>query len=196
MYWIIIVDGTNGYSNNCSGNEPAHQFGWASCDLWDFAVGMSDVRYTATIYFDWDTIHEHTAITTDGIGTGQFNEPSSGQGPPGFSCPGGDSVQGDIWFSPGQVLQSANCNYTLVYGEDNNLVIYNWNDNPVWSTSTSGTAGGVWMRWDGGLFLFDGENLAWDSGSWLHDGASTFVLENDGRLAIYDVYSNLIWSNF
>jgi hypothetical protein len=110
--------------------------------------------------------------------------------------PGQLQVGGSL--RPGETLSSPTGEYTLVYQNDGNLVLYRSADGfAVWDTKTTGKATGfVLMQWDGNFVVYGpgGDEAWWASGSnscgsavvVQDDGSLAVVVQDDGNLVLYD----------
>jgi hypothetical protein len=60
-------------------------------------------------------------------------------------------------LNPGEILVSANGDYTLIMQHDGNLVLYDYWGSPVWDSGTCCTSdmSGVLMQTDGNLVMYD-----------------------------------------
>lgn len=91
------------------------------------------------------------------------------------------------YLQPGKSLRSDNQLYTLIMQTDGNVVLYNQNSQPLWSTNTGGliTPGYFIMQTDGNLVLYDTNGSPkWSSDTWNHSGAFLRI-QDDGNLVIY-----------
>lgn len=90
-------------------------------------------------------------------------------------------------LQPGQSLQSDSQLYTLILQTDGNVVLYDRNSQPLWSTGTGGsiTPRNFVMQTDGNLVLYDANGLPkWASGTDNNPGAFLNI-QDDGNLVIY-----------
>ena len=96
---------------------------------------------------------------------------------------------------PGQGISSDLGQYTFVHQKDGNVVMYDAQNNPVWSTQTQGLPSGrLVMQGDGNLVIYNtsGDPI-WDSQTYDHPG-SRLAVQDDGNLVIYDSNGTPIWS--
>jgi hypothetical protein len=102
-------------------------------------------------------------------------------------------------LSTGQSLRSANSQgtgqFSLVMQTDGNLVLYDPNNQPLWSTSTWGhSVRGAFMQTDGNLVIYSTSGAAiWSSGTWGHPGAFLNV-QDDANLVIYTAGDQPLWA--
>ncbi len=106
-------------------------------------------------------------------------------------------------LQPGQSLQSPNQLHTLILQTDGNVVLYNQQSQPLWSTNTGGliTPGTFIMQTDGNLVLYDTNNHPkWASNTSGHPGAF-FDIQDDGNLVVYrsgsqtQTAENALWAS-
>lgn len=98
-------------------------------------------------------------------------------------------------LNPGQLIKSANGEYTFVYQNDGNLVLYQKDGTPLWASDTYGSSPGVCiMQSDGNLVIYDANGKPiWSSDTWLSPG-SGLVVQDDGNVVIYQPDGTLIWA--
>ena len=88
---------------------------------------------------------------------------------------------------PGQSLQSNNKLHTFVMQQDGNVVLYDRNSKPLWSTNTGGLTSprDLIMQTDGNLVLYGTDGKAhWASNT--HNNPGAFLdLQDDGNLVVY-----------
>jgi cell division septation protein DedD len=98
-------------------------------------------------------------------------------------------------MAPGASVWSNNGQYWLVYQTDGNLVLYNVNRTPLWSSGTAGTSPGhVNMQNDGNLVIYDGSGApVWSSGTW-GNSAARAVVQDDGNFVVYDAGWQPLWN--
>lgn len=90
-------------------------------------------------------------------------------------------------LQPGQSLQSDSQLHTLIMQTDGNVVLYDRNSQPLWSTNTGGliTPRDFAMQTDGNLVLYDTNGFPkWASGTDNNPGAFLNI-QDDGNLVIY-----------
>lgn len=95
----------------------------------------------------------------------------------------------------GQGVRSTSSDYLLIHQSDGNVVMYDAQGNPLWSTGTQGMPSGrLVMQGDGNLVLYDTSgNPIWDSQTYDRPG-SRLAVQDDGNLVIYDASNNPVWS--
>ena len=105
-------------------------------------------------------------------------------------------------LQPGQSLQSDNQLHTLIMQPDGNVVLYNQQSQPLWSTDTGGliTPGHFAMQADGNLVLYDTDGSAkWVSNTYGNPGAFLNI-QDDGNLVVYrsgaqaETADNALWA--
>jgi Cysteine-rich secretory protein family len=103
---------------------------------------------------------------------------------------------------PGQSLQSDNALHTFIMQQDGNVVLYDRNSKPLWSTNTGGliTPRAFIMQTDGNLVLYSTDGAAhWASNTYGNPGAF-FNIQDDGNLVVYRAGSqtetpdNALWA--
>ena len=111
----------------------------------------------------------------------------------------GESLLGEHYLNPGEIITSSNGAFSLTFQPDGNLVLYNQSWDVVWQTMTFGSPGTTRMRADGGLVIYDSNgNTVWDSvarGSFDENNLCFLRVEDDGRLVIYSPYDGPIWTS-
>jgi hypothetical protein len=79
---------------------------------------------------------------------------------------------------------------------DGNLVLYDWYNQPLWASNTSGHSN-IWdvvMQTDGNLVVYDAHNHPlWASNTSGKPGA-TLSVQNDGNVVIYDTGNHPLWA--
>ena len=86
-----------------------------------------------------------------------------------------------------EFLRSRNRLYKVVMQGDCNLILYNPDHLPLWSSATAGRASGCYaeMQTDGNLVVYgDGRNSVWSSETEGNPGARA-VLQDDGNFVVY-----------
>ena len=105
-------------------------------------------------------------------------------------------------LQPGQGLRSNNQLHTLIMQADGNVVLYNQQSQPLWSTDTGGliTPGHFAMQADGNLVLYDTDGSAkWVSNTYGNPGAFLNI-QDDGNLVVYrsgaqaETADNALWA--
>ena len=97
---------------------------------------------------------------------------------------------------PGQTLTSKSGKYIFDFQQDGNLVLYGFNNTPIWSSWTaSKNAAVLGMQSDGNLVLYSSTGKAiWDSQT-AGNSPSSFVVQDDGNLVIYNSTSKPTWNS-
>jgi uncharacterized protein YkwD len=105
-------------------------------------------------------------------------------------------------LQPGQSLQSDNQLHTLIMQTDGNVVLYNQQNQPLWSTNTGGliTPRDFAMQPDGNLVLYDADGYPkWTSET--HGNPGAFLnIQDDGNLVVYragaqaETAENALWA--
>ena len=102
----------------------------------------------------------------------------------------------------GEMVDSENGRYHLIYQPDGNVVLYDggrdggddWT--PMWETNTDGRSTGMLiLQHDGNLVLYDGSNRP----IWSSDTFRTpcvLIVQNDGNVVIYDGNGVALWAVF
>jgi WD40 repeat protein len=119
----------------------------------------------------------------------------------------GDTTQKENngrFLAPNQAIVSKNGIYMLAYQRDGDLVIYKKEKmEPIWSTQTFGMpAYKTIMQYDGNLVIYyqdpgieRGSYVAWSSDTWENNAGARLVLEDDGKLVIYNTRNEPVWDN-
>ena len=103
---------------------------------------------------------------------------------------------------PGQSLKSNNKLHTCIMQRDGNVVLYDRNSTPLWSTNTGGLIAprDLVMQTDGNLVLYSTDGKAhWASNTYDNPGAF-FNIQDDGNLVVYragsqtETRANALWS--
>jgi hypothetical protein len=108
---------------------------------------------------------------------------------------GADVMMSGREIGPGEDVHSENGKYHLSYQGDGNLVLYDENWEPMWSTGTADNSAGVTaMQGDGNLVVYDATGRpVWASDTPQYPGAF-LVVQNDGNLVIYASDLQPVWS--
>ena len=96
----------------------------------------------------------------------------------------------------GESLFSPSGQYSVVYQDDGNFVLYDATaGTPLWTTNTSGTTPGqAVIQSDGNFVIYDAVGTPqWAAGTAGHPGAY-LLLHDDGDFVIYDANAEPIWS--
>jgi hypothetical protein len=115
--------------------------------------------------------------------------------PPTEPVAQGDDMQPGEVLNPGQSISSANGQYTLIYQDDGNLILYRNHDRvPLWTSGTWDKPKEVCvMQSDGNLVIFDPDGVpVWASGTWQHPG-SRLVIQDNGDAVIYNPGNLRVW---
>jgi len=95
----------------------------------------------------------------------------------------------------GQQLLSPGHQYRLILQTDGNLVMYNQNNQSVWSSGTNGRAAAdLVLQGDSNLVLYDTSGNAIWSSSTTGMGGNHVSLQDDGNLVIYTGSTIPVWS--
>lgn len=86
--------------------------------------------------------------------------------------------------------------YNLIWQNDGNLVMYNYQNSPVWASGTSASnTANLCFQNDGNLVIYDQSNNAkWATGT--NPYGTTMVFQNDCNLVIYDVSGDPLWQSY
>ncbi|KAJ9655940.1 hypothetical protein H2198_005288 [Neophaeococcomyces mojaviensis] len=109
----------------------------------------------------------------------------------------GDRIDVDAVMYPGNSYTSQNGQYTLIFQEDSNFVLYKRNgDNqdPIWASNTwagdsSATNKSVILQTDGNFVMYDGEGQPlWASNTGGYEGVNRpyIMVQDDGNVCMYD----------
>ena len=125
--------------------------------------------------------------------------PPSGGGGEGGSGGGGGgtaSLAPDQSLYGDQSVLSPDGRFRLTYQTDGNLVLYRWDDVPLWASGTWGTnPGQAVMQSDGNLVVYQSSGRPiWASGTAGFAGAYVSV-QNDGNLVIYGSSGAPLWAS-
>lgn len=106
----------------------------------------------------------------------------------------GDDMQPGEVLNPGESISSASGQYTFIYQDDGNLVLYRQDGQPLWASKTDGKPTGVCiMQEDGNLVIYDSVQAIWSSNTWQHPG-SRLVVQDDGNVVIYSSDETPVWA--
>lgn len=96
---------------------------------------------------------------------------------------------------PGQLMETANRKYKLIFQADGNLVLYSPN-RATWSSGTWGNPNSrLVMQGDGNLVIYNQSGRAvWHTRSSQH-GPSTLVLQQDGNAVLYNSRTQPTWAS-
>jgi pimeloyl-ACP methyl ester carboxylesterase len=126
--------------------------------------------------------------------------PPRGGGPPPPPPPppggGSNTLTGEQSLYADQSITSSDGRFRLTYQSDGNLVVYRWDNAPLWHTHTYGTAAGrAAMQSDGNFVVYDAYGTPlWWSGTNGYNG-SRVVMQNDGNLVVYAPSGAAVWSS-
>lgn len=101
---------------------------------------------------------------------------------------------GDVMW-PNEIVHSYDGRFHFMYQGDGNLVLFDADWEPLWSSGTPGIAPGmVAMQHDGNFVMYDEAGTpVWSAdGSWGHPGAY-LIVQNDGNVVIYDEDGTPLW---
>jgi pimeloyl-ACP methyl ester carboxylesterase len=124
--------------------------------------------------------------------------PPNPEPPPSSSGPGGPrTMSPDQSLYPGASVSSPDGRFRLTYQWDGNLVLYRWDDLPLWHTHTDGTSPGrAVMQLDGNLVVYDGSGTPrWASGTAGYDNAYLAV-QDDGNVVVYTAGGAALWASW
>jgi hypothetical protein len=109
-------------------------------------------------------------------------------GVPTVETPNGGTI---LWpgekLVDGQIIATPNYSYSLAMQNDGNLVIYNYQGNPVWGSGTQGHAGDfLAVQPDGNVVIYSSSgNALWSTRS-AGQGNINLVMQSDGNLVLYN----------
>jgi hypothetical protein len=108
-----------------------------------------------------------------------------------------DRLLTDEFLTKGQNITSADGQFTLIFQDDGNLVIYRNVPTAIWATGTNGMNSEiVVMQADGNLVMYDpNTSPLWDSHTNVGEGQYKLVMQNDGNLVVFDHSNNTIWQS-
>jgi len=119
----------------------------------------------------------------------------------------GDRINSGERLYPGNSKTSQNGNYTLIFQEDSNFVLYKKdgdNQTPIWASETydgdnSATNKSVVMQEDGNFVMYNGDGQAiWASSTSNYEGMQTpyVLVQDDGNVVLYDenVQGQAFWN--
>lgn len=110
--------------------------------------------------------------------------------------PSSDRLQSGQQLTPGQSITSTNGCFRLVYQGDGNLVVYRVNGwQPIWASSTVGSARNAIMQSDGNFVVYNASGSPrWASNTHGNPGAWV-VMQSDGNLVVYRSGGGAIWAS-
>jgi hypothetical protein len=114
----------------------------------------------------------------------------------GTRARGGDTMSAGGALYAGSQLTSASGQYTLLYQDDGNLVIYGPDGSAIWSTGTNtSNLGEVDMQGDGNFVVYDAGGIAvWSTGTGGNPGAWV-IMQDDGNLVVYSASGAALWAS-
>jgi hypothetical protein len=87
---------------------------------------------------------------------------------------------------PGDLIESINIEYRLIYQNDGKLVLYDKNNVPLWQSSSSLNPSKAVLKTDGSLVLFDKQQKPYWSSNIKGNGSFKLILQDNGDLIIYN----------
>ena len=119
---------------------------------------------------------------------------------------GGANRGNSLWAGQslyaGDALISSNGLFRLIYQADGNLVIYDWNDRPIWHSNTWGQpAGRATYQTDGNFVVYTpppANKPIWASNNYSSESyrnKSRLVLDDNGNLRTTDNYQSQTWAS-
>jgi hypothetical protein len=96
----------------------------------------------------------------------------------------------------GGSIASADQLLTLVMQLDGNLVLYDWYNQALWASKTSGHTD-IWaavMQGDGNLVVYDGHNHALWASNTSGKPVAFLAVQNDGNMVIYGTNNQPLWA--
>ncbi len=95
----------------------------------------------------------------------------------------------------GEGVKACGGRHELAMQQDGNLVLYQ-GPTPLWSSETSGSsADRAVMQGDGNLALYGPQGVVWTSGSYGANLGASLLVQDDGRLAIWDGQGAPLWTS-
>ncbi len=139
--------------------------------------------------------HRSSAPASGDDGGGSGGGGGSGTGGSTGGGSGGHFFDPGGVLYPGDVLDSPNGGYHLVYQHDSNFVLYDGDWSAIWASGTGGDDPGfVVMQHDGNLVLYDAHDIPrWHTGTHDHPGAR-LVVQDDGNVVVYDEDGSPLWA--
>ena len=96
-----------------------------------------------------------------------------------------------------EYLESSNNNFKVIYQSDGDFVLYEKSllDDNVWSSHTPmSCTNRVCMLANGNFVLYDCKNKILFATNTAGNSGSKMIIQDDGKLAIYKSYDNIIWA--
>ena len=105
-----------------------------------------------------------------------------------------DRLTANQWLGANGSIASPN-GYTLIYQGDGNLVVYDGNQSPSWSSDTGSAPGQVIMQGDGNFVMYDASGAAvWRTETDGNPGALV-IMQGDGNLVVYTADGHALWAS-
>lgn len=107
-----------------------------------------------------------------------------------------DTLTANQLIAKGSSLTSRNGTYRLMFQTDGNLVIYNRQNQAIWSPNIANKGGiKVILQGDGNFVIYNAQNKAlYNTGSQGNPGAK-LVMQNDGNVVIYNRANKAVWDS-
>lgn len=102
-------------------------------------------------------------------------------------------AQGET-VSLGQTIKTTNGN-TFAMQTDGNLVLYNKQSRPLWSTNTRGSGNRVTMQTDGNLVLYDAQSHPLWNTNTITGAGNRMIVQPDGNLVVYTPSGEAVWAS-
>ena len=193
---VLYVDGSAKWSTGTSGYKTSNLLMQSDGNL---------VLYGANGQPDWSSgtagnngayfvlQEDGNAVIYNSSGTPIWSSNTSGN-PIGYNY-----VQHEINNSilvPNQELSTASRNYKLLFQNDGNLVLYNHNGTPLWSSGTAGKSSQYLdMQSDGNMVIYNKSfTPLWNSKT-AGQGSSSLYMQDDGNLVIYNSNGVPTWNS-
>ncbi|QBA19950.1 hypothetical protein EU348_01720 [Chryseobacterium indologenes] len=90
---------------------------------------------------------------------------------------------------------SQNDQHFLIFQNDGNLVVYNDQNQPEWSSRTQGNGSRAIFQEDGNLVVYNSSNRPLFSSNTTNKNAANLEMQDDGNLVIYNRRRNALWSS-
>lgn len=113
---------------------------------------------------------------------------------PKSSAPANDKLVPDQELAQEAKINSANGNFSLVFQQDGNLVLYDQKNSPLWSSGTNGQkASRCVMQKDGNFVIYNiFKEAIWSSNTYGYEN-SILVLHDNGNLVLYSTDGSILW---
>jgi hypothetical protein len=101
---------------------------------------------------------------------------------------------GDV-MHPNDIVHSYDARFHFMYQGDSNLVLFDRNWNPLWSSRTDGIAPGiVVMQHDGNFVMYDVNSVPiWSSDGTYGYAGAWLIVQDDGNVVIYSEVGAPLW---